>query len=191
MNWLILISAVIFALVATLLGILGFRTFKAIKHLGTGKSFWIPVFLSGVLFLAGSIFTILREVDFSLTAKTGEVVQISQLLALCILLGGVYSYSRRVSKNFAEKFTIAEKVGEEKPKMEAPVAHAKPPIQGRILQGNPKTETAQECKHQFRYLQTLPKNASIPVECFSCRRIIQCKHSLEKTSESRTLPLKA
>jgi hypothetical protein len=191
MNWLILISAVIFALVATLLGILGYRTFKAIKHLGTGKSFWIPVFLSGVLFLAGSIFTILHEVDFSLTTKTGEVVQISQLLALCILLGGIYSYSRRVSKNFAEKFTIPEKVAEEKPKMEAPVTRALPPIQGRILKENPKTETAQECKHQFRYLQNLPRNASIPTECFSCRRIIQCKHSSEGTSESRTPPLKA
>jgi len=190
-NWLILISNVIFALVATLIGILGFRTLKAIKHLGTGKPFWIPVFLSGVLFLVGSIFTIFHEVDFSLTTKTDEVVQISQLFALCILLGGIYSYSRKVSKNFAEKFTIPEKVAKENPKMLAPVARAHPPIQGRIIQDKPKTETAPECKHQFGYLQTLPRNASIPGECLSCHRIIECKHSLEGTSESRTPPLKA
>jgi hypothetical protein len=69
--------------------------------------------------------------------------------------------------------------------MEAPVARAHPPIQERIIHENPKTETAQECKHQFGYLQTLPRNASIPGECLSCRRIIECKHSLENTSESR------
>lgn len=190
MNWLILVSGVIFALVATLLGILGYRTFKAIKHLGTGKSFWIPVFLSGVLFLVGSIFTILHEVNFSLTTKTDEVVQISQLMALCILLGGIYSYSRRVSKNFAETLTIPKKVAEENPKRLTPVAHTNPPIQGRIIQENLKTETAQECKHQFGYLQTLPRNAPLPGECLSCHRIIACKHSLEGTSESRTPPIK-
>ena len=193
MNWLILIPGVIFALVATLLGILGLRTLKVIKHLGTGKSFWMPVFLSGVLFLAGSILTILHEVNFSLTTKTDEVVQISQLLALSILLGGIYSYSRRVSKNFAEKFTIPEKVAEETLKMEAPVAPARPPIQARtiqerIIKASPKTETAHECKHQFRYLQTLPRNASIPGECLSCHRIIECKHSLEKTESRTPLP---
>ncbi|MBE0512910.1 hypothetical protein IBX38_07660 [Candidatus Bathyarchaeota archaeon] len=191
MNWLILISDVIFALVATLLGILGLRTFKAIRHLGTGKSFWIPVFLSGVLFLIGSIVTIFHEVNFSLTTKTDEVVQISRLLALCILLGGIYSYSRKVSKNLAEKFTIPEKVAKESLEMEAPVARVHSPIQERIIRENPKTETAPECKHQFGYLRTLPRNASIPDECLSCNRIVECKHSLVNTLESHTLPPKA
>lgn len=186
MNWLILISDVIFALVATLLGILGLSTLKAIKHLGTGKSFWIPVFLSSAFFLIGSIVTIFHEVNFSLTTKTDEVVQISQLLALCILLGGIYSYSRKISKNLAEKFAIPEKVAKESLEMEAPVARAHSPIQK-----NPKTETAPECKHQFGYLRTLPRNASIPDECLSCDRIVECKHSLVNTLESRALsPLK-
>lgn len=191
MNWLILISDVIFALVATLLGILGLRTLRAIRHLGTGKSFWIPVFLSGALFLIGSIVTIFHEVNFSLTTKTDEVVQISRLLALCILLGGIYSYSRKVSKNFAEKFTIPEKVAKESLEMEAPVARAHSPIQERIIQENPKTESAPECRHQFGYLRTLPRNASIPDECLSCDRIIECKHSLVNKLENRALsPLK-
>jgi len=190
-NWLILFSDVVFALVATLLGILGLRTLKAIKHLGIGKSFWMPVFLSGALFLVGSIFTIFHEVNFSLTTKTDEVVQISQLLALFVLLGGIYSYSRKVSKNFAEKSTVPEKVAKESSEVEAPVARAHSPIQERIIQENPKKETAPECKHQFGYLQTLPRNASIPDECLSCDRIIECKHSLVNKIESRTLsPLK-
>lgn len=184
MNWLILIFDVIFALVATFLGILGLRTLKAIRHLGTGKSFWIPVFLSSALFLIGSIVTIFHEVNFSLTTKTDEVVQISQLLALCILLGGIYSYSRKVSKNFAETFTIPEKVVKESPQMETPVARTHSPIQEIIIQENPKTETAPECKHQLGYLRTLPRNTSIPDECLSCDRIIECKHSSVNTSES-------
>jgi len=179
-NWLILISNVIFALVATLLGILGLRTSKAIRHMGTGKSFWMPVFLSGALFLIGSIVTIFHEVNFSLTTKTDEVVQISQLLALCILLGGVFSYSRKVMKNLAEKLTIPEKVAKESPEMEAPVACAHSPIQE-----NPKTETAPECNHQFGHLRTLPRDASIPDECLSCDRIVECKHSSVNTATSQ------
>ena len=187
MNWLILISDIIFALIAAILGILGLSTLRAIRHLGTGKSFWIPVFVSGALFLIGSIVTIFHEVNFSLTTKTDEVVQISRLLALCFLLGGIFSYSRKVSKNLAEKFTIPEKVAEESLEMEAPVARAHSPIQERIIQGNPKTENIPECNHQFGYLRTLPKNASIPDECLSCNRIVECKHSLINTLESRAL----
>jgi len=186
-NWLILVSNVIFALVATLLGILALSTLKAIRHLGTGKSFWIPIFVSGAFFLIGSIVTIFHEVNFSLTTKTDEVVQISRLLALCILLGGIYSYSRKVSKDLAEKFTFPEKVAKESLEMEAPVARAHSPIQERIIQENPKTKTAPECKHQFGYLRTLPRNASIPDECLSCDRIVECKHSLVNTLESRAL----
>lgn len=186
-NWLILISDIIFTLIAAILGILGLSTLRAIRHLGTGKSFWILVFVSGAFFLIGSIVTIFHEVNFSLTTKTDEVVQISRLLALCILLGGIYSYSRNVSKNLAEKFTIPEKVAKESLEMEAPVARAHSPIQERIIQENPKTETAPECKHQFGYLRTLPRNASIPDECLSCDRIVECKHYLVNTLESRTL----
>jgi len=190
-NWLILISDIIFALIAAILGILGLRTLRAIRHLDTGKSFWLPVFVSGVLFLMGSIVTIFHEVNFSLTTKTDEMVQISRLLALCFLLGGIFSYSRKISKNLAEKFTIPEKVAKENLEMEASVAHAHSPVQERIIKENPKTETAPECKHQFGYLRTLPRDASIPDECLSCNRIVECKHSLVNTLESRALsPLK-
>jgi hypothetical protein len=38
------------------------------------------------------------------------------------------------------------------------------------------------CKHELGYLQTLAKDAPLPDECFSCDRIIDCKHSpIKKT----------
>lgn len=41
-----------------------------------------------------------------------------------------------------------------------------------------KTEESQEtpstCLHDFGYLSTLPKNASIPDECLGCAKIIDC-----------------
>ncbi len=108
-NWLIFISDVVSALVASILCRLGLSTIKAIKHLGIGKSFWIPVFLSGALFLLGSTIRIFNQVAVelgsltffsvelgSLTIKTEEVVQLSGLFALCILMFSIYSYSRKV-----------------------------------------------------------------------------------------------
>ncbi len=100
MNWLILFSDILFALVATVLGVLGLGTFKAIKHLGIGKSFWVPIFVSGFLFVFGSAVRIFHEfaveLGWSLTIYTDEIVRISWLLALCILMGCIYNYSRKV-----------------------------------------------------------------------------------------------
>ena len=100
MNWLIIFSDILFALVATVLGVLGLGTFKAIKHLGIGKSFWVPIFVSGILFVFGSAVRIFHEfaveLGWSLTIYTDEIVRISWLLALCILMGCIYNYSRKV-----------------------------------------------------------------------------------------------
>ncbi|MEX2737982.1 MAG: hypothetical protein Q6356_002815 [Candidatus Wukongarchaeota archaeon] len=100
MNWLIIALDIMFALVAAVLGILGQGTFKSIKHLGIGKTFWIPVFFSGVLFVFGSVVRIFHEfaVEYSWIAMsyTDEIVRISWLLALTILFGSIYNYSRTV-----------------------------------------------------------------------------------------------
>jgi len=108
-NWLILVSDVVFALVAAILCILGLSTSKAIKHLGIGKSFWIPVSVSGALFLIGSIVRIFHQVAVelgsliflpvelgSLTINTEEIVHVSWLLAICILMFSIYNYSKKV-----------------------------------------------------------------------------------------------
>jgi len=99
-NLVILFTDILFALVATVLGVLGLGTFKAIKHLGIGKSFWVPIFVSGLLFVFGSAVRIFHEFAFelgwSMTLYTDEIVRVSWLLALCILMGCVYNYSRKV-----------------------------------------------------------------------------------------------
>lgn len=100
MNWLIISLDILFALVATVLGILGLGTFKSIKHLGIGKSFWVPVFLSGVLFVFGSAVRIFHEFaveyGWAIMIYTDEMIRLSWLLAIGILFGSIYNYSRKV-----------------------------------------------------------------------------------------------
>ena len=100
MNWLLLALDILFALVATVFGILGLGTFKTIKHLGIGRAFWVPVCVSGFLLLFGSAVRIVHEFavewGWSLTLYTDEVVRVSWLLALGILLASIYSYSKKV-----------------------------------------------------------------------------------------------
>ncbi len=207
---LVLILEIVVASIAVALILLSLKTLQAIKYLGVGKSFWTPVAVSGFLFFFGSVIAILTEFNFSLTTYTDEVVGISRILALCVLVGGVYSYSRRVTRNLGEKFTApkrAVKSDEEVDELEAPVgrivgqvaeagAIAAPepvveapesppvPIQERLLEEDEEKEIVKECRHQFGYLGTLPRDASIPDECFSCDKIIDCKHSPAKTVES-------
>jgi len=110
MNWLIIALDILFALVAAVLGILGLGTFKSIKHLGIGKSFWVPLFLSGILFVFGSAVRIFHEfaVEYGLLVMTytDEVIRVSWLLAIGILFASIYSYSRKVKT--AIRFTTPE-----------------------------------------------------------------------------------
>ena len=97
MDGLIIVSNIAFALIATLLSVLGWRTLKNIRYLNVGRSFWIPIVVSGLLFATTSIITILNETVLSLTI-TVEIGQITQLIAFCSLSVGVYSYSRMIKK---------------------------------------------------------------------------------------------
>jgi len=192
---LVLILEIVVASVAVVLIMLSVKTMQAIKHLGVGKSFWTPVAASGFLFFFGSMIAILFELNYSLTTYTDEVVQISRLLALSTLVVGVYSYARKVSKNLGVKLpkkaaqkseveTVAPSAVPVAPIAPAPAAT---PIQERlaIVEENLKREASQECKYQLGYLRTLPRHASIPDECLSCNKIIECKHSLVKKAESQ------
>jgi hypothetical protein len=100
MNWLIIALDILFALVAAVLGIMGLGTFKSIKHLGIGKSFWMPIFLSGILFVFGSAVRIFHafavEYGWVVMVYTEELIRISWLLGIVILFGSIYSYSRKV-----------------------------------------------------------------------------------------------
>ena len=100
MNWVIIALDIMFALIAAVLGILGHGTFKSVKHLGIGKTFWMPVFISGIFFVFGSAVRIFHEfaVEYSWVAMayTDEIIRISWLLAITILFGSIYNYSRKV-----------------------------------------------------------------------------------------------
>jgi hypothetical protein len=189
---LILGFEVVFTAVAAILSILSFTTFRSIKHLGIGKSFWIPVFAAGVLFVAGSTFAMLDEVGVFLP-RTQEVVHVSRILALCLLVGGVYSYSRKVKGSLHDEFTIPEQLIQERRNVataEEDNVEVVAPVreeQGYEERSHQRSEEepAFECKHQLGYLQTLPKNAPIPNECLGCDRIIECKHSLAGPLENR------
>jgi len=41
-----------------------------------------------------------------------------------------------------------------------------------------------ECKHEFGFLRTMPREASIPEECFGCNQIIECKYASLKKAEN-------
>jgi hypothetical protein len=100
MNWLLITLDIMFASVSAVLGILAHGTFKSIKHLGIGKSFWIPMFVSGILFVFGSVIRIFYEftIEYNLVAMsyTEEIIRISWLLAITILFGSIFNYSRKV-----------------------------------------------------------------------------------------------
>ena len=208
----VLILEMVVASFAVALILLSLKTLQAIRHLGIGKSFWTPIAVSGFLFFFGSVVAILFELNFSLMPYTDEVVQVSRLMALGILVVGVYSYSRKVTGNLGEKFPVpvravkadaqadeeadepvsservsAEPAHPEPAYPDVPAGPVEPPTESlpeRVIQQSLETENAQECKYRFGYLRTLPKDASIPDECFSCDKIIDCKHSQAKTLES-------
>lgn len=117
MNWLIVISNVAFCAISTSLCVLGWNTLKTIKYLNVGKLFWIPIFLSSVLFAVSSLITILNDMFLSLTAMF-EIEQITQLAALCFLLVGIYSYSIMIRRNMPKKYVIPEDIFAKKGKDE-------------------------------------------------------------------------
>jgi len=172
----VLILEVSLAAIAIILSVVSLRTLRSIKHLSVGKSFWIPVLLSGVFFFAGSIVAILSELGLSFTV---EVVSVSRLLALCFLVSGVYMYSRKITKNLGEKFPLPARAVEAKTNEET-----KSP-ESIIERFNEKTvEKEVDCKHHLGYLRTLPRRAHIPEECLGCHQIIECKYSIVKKAKS-------
>ncbi|UCE96413.1 MAG: hypothetical protein JSV51_02055, partial [Candidatus Bathyarchaeota archaeon] len=104
----IVVFEVIYAIISAILILLGFITLRAIKHLGVGKPFWIPVIASSIFFLIGSLATVLYELGFSILVQTAEIVQIIRIAALCILVCGIYSYSRRIKTSLREDFPTSQ-----------------------------------------------------------------------------------
>jgi hypothetical protein len=176
MNWLIIISNIAFAVIAALLSVLGWNTLKNIRYLNVGKSFWIPIVGSGILFSLSSIITIFNELVLSLTI-TVEIGQITQLIALCFLSASVYSYSKMIRKNIPEKYIVPEASSTDYGKMKDYRAPSRSVDKKKMTSDNLAVETASGCNHQLGYLRTFPTNSSLPEECLSCDKIMECKHS--------------
>ena len=104
-----LIFEVPLASIAVFLIALSLKTLGAIKHLGVGKSFWIPILSSGIFFFAGSFVAILSEFGLSFFPYSIEVEGTCRLIGLCVLLSGIYMYSRKITKNLVEKLIVPEK----------------------------------------------------------------------------------
>jgi hypothetical protein len=169
MNWLIIVSNIAFASISALLCVLSWSTLKTIKYLNVGKSFWIPIFLSGLLFSISAIITILNDAIFALTI-TVEIGQITQLIALCSLSIGIYSYSKTIRRNIPEKYIFPD---DAKNYIPSAISVDK----GKKSTNNLQIEAVPECSHHLGYLSTFPKNSSLPEECLSCDKIIECKQS--------------
>lgn len=160
------------ASVAVFLIALSLKTMGAIKHLGVGKSFWVPILSSGIFFFAGSFTAILVDLGFSFLPYALEVMLTCQLIGLCVLLSGVYMYSRKITKTLVEKFTMP--IDGKMPDPETK-PQSSPFALERIIKKNSKK--ANDCNYHFGYLRTVQKDASLPEECLSCNRVIECKHS--------------
>jgi hypothetical protein len=116
MNWSLIVLDIMFAMVAAVLGILGHGTFKSIKHLDAGKSFWVPIFVSGIFFVFGSAVRIFHEfaIEYGwiIMSYTDEIIRISWLLAITILFASIYNYSRKVKITIRALNPQAEKEAE-------------------------------------------------------------------------------
>ncbi len=174
----VLILEVPLAGIALVLSVLSWRTMRTIKHLDVGKSFWVPILMSGLFLFAGSIIAIVIDCGFTFDYAL-EAASMSRLLGLSILLAGIYTYSRRITKNLGEKYLLsAEPVSEE---IHERIAVPESVVE-RVSENKPVEEI--ECLHDFGYLKSLPKGKPIPDECLSCRKIVECRHSHpEKSSD--------
>jgi len=174
-----LILEVPLASIAIILSVVSWKTLQAIKHLAVGKAFWIPMMLSGIFFFIGSIVAIFSDLGVSFTNST-DVISVSRLLALCCLAGGVYAYSRKITKNLVEKFTIPVLQKEDNLYGETMTS---PSILSQFDEKPP--EKAFDCKHRLGYLRSLPRGTLIPKECEGCNKIIDCKFSIVKETKNK------
>ena len=164
------------ASIASLICFLGWKTLKSIRHLNMGKSFWVPILVSGFSFLIGSIITIFNEMGFMLATISNEIIQFTQLLGLCSLSIGIYCYSKEIRKNLSEKILISEAISAQNDDTEVEVIPASTIDNVNSISNGLRLKAVSGCNHQLGYLRTFPINASLPEECLDCDKVMKCKH---------------
>jgi hypothetical protein len=193
---------VVFAVTAAVLSILSLLTHRSIRHLHVGRSFWIPVFVSSTLFLIGSVVAILFELEVSIPLiylTTAEFVQLTRIFAICSLVGGIYSYSRQVRSMLPKeqpnslpdlkvkvKLASEQEEGKEASVQEEVQFPRETTVQAVEVQEIVQQTEPVKCEHELGYLQTLPRDAPLPEECFSCDKIIDCRHAPVKKTVKTT-----
>lgn len=168
------------ALTAVALTAISARTYKAIKHLGVGKSFWIPTISSGIFFLAGSLLTILSDLGVSFVPNSVDVVAASRMIGLGALAVGIFMYSRKTTRNLIEKIIVPAEGAKPEPEPVKQQLSSGSILQRALKKTSNKTNT---CYYHFGYLRATPKGAPIPEGCLGCNRLIECKHSIVKQTE--------
>jgi hypothetical protein len=105
-----------------------------------------------------------------------EIEQITQLIALCFLSVGIFSYSKIVKRNIPGKNIIPEEIPtqESKNSLYSPLTSS---VYHKKDSSNDFQKRPLKCNHQLGYLTTFPANASFPEECLSCSKIMECKQS--------------
>ena len=177
LDWILLVSDVVFTAVAAILSLIGLSTLKAIKHLGIGRSFWAPVSMSGIFFLLGSVVRLLHE--FVSQLDLSLIVSVSWLLALCSLMISIYNYSRKAKTEAHTHYY--EMDSNSQPRL---ITHPPEPARKKRPEPERKKQPARQrkhkdvpaCPHHFGYLAEIPKDASIPEECLTCTQMLACKN---------------
>jgi len=99
-----------------------------------------------------------------------SVIDIVLMIAIIVLLA-LY-----LTKSSTEPHTELEHSVKEEKTLEKPTisVETKKSSEEALLTPSVETEDSAKCTHQFGYLKKLPKDASIPDECFTCSKYIRC-----------------
>jgi len=99
-----------------------------------------------------------------------SLIDIVLMIAIIVLLA-LYLTKSSTESNTELEHSVKEKKTLEKPTVS--VETQKSPEEA-LLTTSVETEDSAKCTHHFGYLKTLPKDASIPDECFTCPKYIRC-----------------
>jgi hypothetical protein len=99
-----------------------------------------------------------------------SVIDIVLMVAIVVLLA-LY-----LTKSSAEPRAKLERPIKEEKTRENPQASVdtQKPSEEKLLTTDVETEDSTKCTHQFGYLKKLPRDSSIPDECFTCSKYIKC-----------------
>ncbi|RLI44093.1 hypothetical protein DRO69_08160 [Candidatus Bathyarchaeota archaeon] len=99
-----------------------------------------------------------------------SAIDIVLMIAIIVLLA-LYLTKSSTATSAERKHPIRDEKTLEKPTVSA---ETKKSSEEMLPATSVKMKNATKCTHQFGYLKKLPKDASIPDECFTCPKYIEC-----------------